>query len=52
MDNWGDRDVYHQQEEDNGWARTCLVMSLFVFAVVLVLVLIGVALVVLVGVLL
>jgi hypothetical protein len=49
MDNWSDRDVYHQQGEDKGWARTCLVMSLIVFALVLVLVVIGVVLVVVVG---
>jgi hypothetical protein len=52
MDNWGDRDAFHQQGEDEGWARTCLVMSLIVFALALGLVVIGVVLVVVVGLLL
>jgi hypothetical protein len=52
MDNWGDREVYHQQGEDKGWVRTCLVMSLIVFALALILVVIGVVLVAAVGLLL
>ena len=52
MDDWGDREVYYQQEEDKGWARTCLAMSLIFFALVLILVVIGVVLVAVLGLLL
>ncbi len=52
MDDCGDREDYFQQEGDRGWARTCLVMSLIFFALVLILVVIGVGLVAVVGLLL
>jgi hypothetical protein len=52
MDDRGDREVYFQQDEDKGWPKTCLVMSLIFFALVLILVVIGVVLVAVVGLLL
>jgi hypothetical protein len=52
MDDWGDGEIYYQQDQDKGWARTCLAMSLVFLALALVLVLIGVALLAVVGLLL
>jgi hypothetical protein len=44
--------MFEQEGGDKGWVRTCLVMSLIVFALALVLVVIGVVLVAVVGLLL
>jgi hypothetical protein len=52
MGDWGYREFSQQPEEDTGWARTCLAMSLIILALALILVVIGVVLVVVVGLLL
>ena len=52
MDDRGDREVYYQQDQDKGWARTCLAMSVIFLALALILVVIGVVLVAVVGLLL
>jgi hypothetical protein len=44
--------MFEQEGGDKGWVRTCVVMSLIVFALALVLVVIGVVLVAVVGLLL
>lgn len=52
MDDWGDREVYLQKNEERDCARTCLAMSLIFIALVLILVVVGVVLVAVVGLLL
>jgi hypothetical protein len=48
----GEREYFERPEEDTGWVRTCLTMSLIFFALVLILVVVGVVLVGVVGLLL